>query len=511
MQPRSRRPFALIILDGWFDPGGSGPNLLSQAHTPNYSELCGQFPRSSLAASGQQVGLAGEEPGNAEAGHLTIGAGRILMADSVRVGNAVAANEFSANPVIKHAFTKAAEIGQKVHFIGLLSDAGKDSHQEALFALLRTARSVGISKAFVHCILDGLDVRPRTADVYVEALEVKMAEIGLGRIASLCGRFYAMDSRENWERTARAFTMLVHGEGERAFDPITAIRASYLRGISDEFITPIVIERAFDEQVATVANGDLVVFFNHAAEGIRQLARSLSVSDAGAAKGKVDTVCLTEYDPELKLPVAFRSDHPRYPLAEVLSLNGVRNYRITESARAEHVTEILNGRQHGFSEFEERIIIQAGNSTSLESEPESKSFKIADRAIQAIEEDRESVFVVNFPAADLVAGVAGPDRVIESAQYIDTCLGGLLSQIKKYGGAAIITSSHAGLFSPHGSGSTDLRPGDNKVPIHYFDPNRTSGLRFRQEGTLQDVAPTLLSLMGIEKPAEMTGRSLLID
>jgi len=450
-----------------------------------------------------------DEPGGPEAGHKTIGAGRVLMAESVRIRNAVASDEFARNAVLRGALSKAALSGRRVHLVGLLSDAGKESHQDTLFALLRMARSIGVKHSYAHCILDGVDVRPRTADVYVEALQVKMAEMGLGEVASLCGRFYAMDSRQNWERTARAFTMLVHGEGERARDPITAIRASYLRGISDEFITPVVIENELSEPVATVRDGDLVVFFNHGAEGMRQLARSLSVSHDGAVKGKVDTVCLTEYDPDLLLPAAFGSVPARNSLAEVFELSGVRNHRITESARAEHVTDFFNGRGHLRGELEKRIVLQTGRKDSLETGPESKSFKIADRAITSLDEDPEAVLIVNFPAADLAAAAGDPERTIESIEYIDTCLGGILDKLRQLGRAAIVTSSHPGLQSIDPSVER-IRGADNaKVPFHYFEPGLSVMPRLRADGSLEDVAPTVLRMMGIEKPYDMTGRDLL--
>lgn len=509
MFSRTRRPAALIILDGWPVPDGSSSNLLARAHTPFYSELCEQFPRSELAAAGPYVGLMDDEEGGPEAGHRTIGAGRVLMADSVRIRNAVASDEFSRNDVLRGALAKAVRSGKCVHFIGLLSDAGTESHQDSLFALLRMARSVGVERPFVHCILDGLDVRPRTADVYVEALQVKMAEIGVGRVASLCGRFFAMDSRQNWERTARAFTMLVHGEGERARDPISAIRASYLRGISDEFITPVVIENEQAEPVATVRDGDLVIFFNHGAEAMRQLARSLSVSDAGGLKGKIDAVCLTEYDADLSLPVAFGPGHARNTLAEMFDLCGVRNYRITESTRAEHVTEFFNGRGHARGELEKRLVLQAEEHQPLETGPESKSFKIADRAVTSLEGDPEAALIVNLPAADIASAGADDGRVIEAMQYVDTCLGGILERLRHLGGAAIITSSHPATHTAGVSENKAHNFRNSRVPVHYFDPSNSASHQLRADGSLEDVAPTLLRMIGIDKPSDMTGRDLL--
>ena len=344
MNSTIRRPLALIILDGWGISANGDGNALSLAHTPNYDEICARYPRTDLAAAGESVGLAFGSPGCAEAGHLNIGSGRVVQTDIARIAQAVRNGEFARNRVLQPAMAHAAASQKPVHLIGLLSDGGVHSSLENLYALLRMAKSEGVSDVLVHGILDGRDVPPRTADIYVEALEIKMADIGVGRIATLCGRFFAMDSGENWERTARAFTMLVHAEGERASDSLTAIRNSFLRGIADEFIAPIVLEKDTGVPVGTVSDGDVVIFFNHRADTMRQLTRSLAVPDIGSspAKPAVDAICMTEYDHSFNLPVAFASETEGNVLGQVLAERKIANYRISGSDRFPHVTDFFN-------------------------------------------------------------------------------------------------------------------------------------------------------------------------
>lgn len=509
MNQNDKRPLVLIILDGWGITPDRDGNGIDLAHTPNYDEICKNYPFTTLDASGTSVGLADGVPGNAEIGHRTIGAGRVVYTDASRVARSVSSGELANREVLRAAFGRAASAGTNVHFIGLLSDGGVQSSQDTLFALLRAAKLNGVSNAYVHAILDGRDVQPRTADVYVDALEIKMADIGLGRIASLCGRFYGMDSGENWERTARAFTMLVHGEGERGLDAVTAVRASFLRGISDEFIAPIVIEKGPNEPSSRVQDGDLVVFFNHRGEQMRQLVRSLAVADGSAAKPKIEALCLVEYDAAFGLPVVFPPVEEKNALPTIFEYCGIRNYRITEMSRSLHISSHLNGTVSRAGDFEKNVIVPSVGFPSFETAPESRSFKIADRAMRGIESDRSGVFVVNFPAADMVADAGDLDRTVESVQYIDTCLGGVVQKVKETGGVAIVTSSHSGcervLARPNGN--VPVTGSINPVPFHLIDPSDAE-MRLASDGTLADVAPTVLGLLGLKRPPEMSGRDL---
>lgn len=504
-----KRPVALVILDGWgYAPRTEG-NAIAIAHTPYYDEICRKYPMTTLAAAGEKVGQSEDQPGNAEVGHLNIGTGRAAQTEVERIRNAISSGEFMDNGVLNRAYVKAKENGSAVHLIGLLSDGGVHSSAESLFACLRLAKKHGLQKVFIHCILDGRDVPERTADIYVEALEIKLADIGIGRIATLCGRFFAMDANERWERTARAFTMLVHSEGERTHDAVTAIRNSFLRGISDEFISPIVIETAPDVPVTSVCNGDLVVFFNHRPDAIKQLVRSLCIPEgASGAKPMVDTVCLTEYDRAFNLPAAFRKDPEPNTLTEVLSSLQIPNIKITETSRTPHLTYFFDGGADAVQPAEQEIIV-GPLLPSTEQWPESQTFKITDRFREALDETPNGFFVINIPAASLMAESGDLAKTVAAIQYMDTCIGGIQEKVRDAGGVMMLTSTHGNCEEMiHAeSGEPNPLPTANPVPFHFVD-EKIANLKLYEGRSLEDIAPTILGVMNIDKPAEMTGSDL---
>jgi 2,3-bisphosphoglycerate-independent phosphoglycerate mutase len=503
------RPVALVILDGWGYAPRTDGNAIAIAHTPNYDEICRRFPMTVLSAAGERDGET-DVAGNAEVGHLRIGTGRAAMTESSRIRRAIASGEFMENVTLNGAFQRAAISDSSVHLIGLVSDGGVHSSTETLFALLRLAKRSGLKDVYIHCILDGLDVAPRTADVCLEALEVKIADIGVGRIATLCGRFFAMDSSEQWERTARAYTMLVHAEGERARDPVSAIRTSFLRGISDEFISPIILEREPGVAVTTLKDGDLAVFFNHRADGMRQFVRSVSLPDtSAAAKPVLETVCLTDYDPAFDLPTAFAATQEKNTLTSVLSDVAVANYKITESARVHHLTEYFDGRGDNKAPSDREIFVRSSKDGSRYGQPESESFKITDKFLRVLEASNGGVFIVNMPAADLMAESGDMTKTVAAIQYIDTCLGGICDAMRDRDGVVMITSTHGNCedMIDRDSGKHSNSPTYNPVPFHYLDA-RMSDATLRETGSLEDVAPTILGVLGVEKPPEMTGSEL---
>jgi len=505
----SRRPLALVILDGWGYSPRKERNAIAAAHTPNYDYICKRYPMTTLQASGTSVGQVAGESGNPEVGHLNLGTGRAAQTEVERIKSAVMSGEFQDNEVLNRAFARAKEKGSDVHLIGLLSDAGIHSSTENLFAIIRLAKKHELSNVFIHGILDGLDVPPRTADVYLEAVEVKLGDIGVGRIATLCGRSFAMDTAERWERTARAFTMLVHAEGERNTDAVSAIRNSFLRGISDEFISPIVIESSPDTAVAKVKQDDLVVFFNHRADGVRQLVRSLCIADESTSvKPGVDTVCLIEYDRAFNLPAAFRHTPEAGTLTEALNANEIANHKITEAARFQHLTHFFDGGADQSGPFEEQVLVPGGSLFTLE-RPESQSFKIADRVLRGLESSPSGVFVANLPAADLTAPGGHFDKTVAAVQFLDTCLGGICDAVREAGGIVVVTSSHGGCEEMPPAGEGPRRMTSNPVPFHVIDDS-VDDLLLRDGGVLADVAPTILGMLGIEKPSQMTGSDLRV-
>jgi 2,3-bisphosphoglycerate-independent phosphoglycerate mutase len=513
MNETSKRPLALIILDGWGHSPKTDGNAIALAHTPNYDEICRKYPRTYLSAAGLRVGMKPDTAGSAEIGHLNIGAGRIVQADATRISNAIKSGEFFDNKVLKQVFENAKEKGAPVHLVGLLSDSDIHSSPEHLFALLRMAKKAGVKEVFIHGILDGRDVPARSADVYVDAIEIKMADVGIGEIATLCGRYFAMDETRQWERTARAYTMLVHAEGERSTDAVTAIRSSFLRGISDEFISPIVLERRDGEPIATVKSGDTVIFFNHRGDSMRQLVKSLAVADlndeSGLIKPVIDAVCLTEYDRSFGLPVAFSTEAEANVLTQIFAEKGISNSRLTEGERFAHLTYFLNGGVELELPFEQRVQVHVPKAMNFDAPPEMGSFKITDKLLRGLEAGQTEVFIVNLPAADLVARAGNIEKTIEAVQFVDTCLGAVLEKIREVDGIAIITSSHGNCeeMADLLTGKANPLPTANPVPFHYID-ERANGLSLYDSGALEDVAPTILGILGIGKPAEMTGIDL---
>ncbi|MGH9821473.1 MAG: 2,3-bisphosphoglycerate-independent phosphoglycerate mutase, partial [Pyrinomonadaceae bacterium] len=446
-------------------------------------------------------------------GHLNLGAGRIVRTDKCRIDDAIGSEEFFENRVLVDAMQNAVRRGSSVHFAGLLSDAGIHSSAEHLFALLRLAKRLDLPEVYVHCFLDGRDVPVKTADIYVEALEVKMDEIGIGRIATLCGRHFAMDSEGSWDRTARAYTMMVHAEGEGVPEPKKAIRDAFVRGYSDEFVRPIIVENETGGPVGPVRDGDVVIFFNHRGDSLRQLADSLAASgDAGAfafSKPRIEIVFMTEYDDLLNALVAFPSQPIQNSLVEVLAENDRPSFRITETERVAHLGDFFGQSVH--NEMSNSDIVHSVDSTQRASKPEMSSFKLADRLIGRLDSDNNGFYVINLPAPALMAESGDLEKTVEAVQFVDTCLGGILDKIREKNGVAIVTASHAGCeeMRQRSSGGQTYRASPNPVPFHLFDSDGKFR-NLRSGGAIEDVAPTILGILGLGKPSEMTGNDLRV-
>ena len=508
-----KRPLALVILDGWGHSTSEDGNAIAAANTPNYDFLCKNYPKTLLEASGDRVGLLPETPGNSEVGHLNLGMGRVFQTERARILKSIQSGTFFKNSALKNAFSKARANKSSVHFVGLLSDGNVHSSMETLFALLRMAKDEDCGdRTFVHGILDGRDTSEQTADVFVEALQIKAADIGCGRIATLCGRSYAMDRAENWDRTARAFTLLVHSDGERAFDPVAAIRGSYLRGIADEFVRPIVIERKPGIPMTSIKDGDVVVFFNHRADRMRQLVSSLAVPDKEAgqnsAKPNVHAVCMTQYDSQFRLPVAFKAEKEANVLANVFADHGVINCRLAETEKYAHVTYFFNGGSESEHSNERRLLVPSPKVVT----EKMACFGVTENLLKGLDAGRDDVFIVNLASADMIAHTGDFDKTVEAVQSVDRCLGEILTKIRQVDGVALITSDHGNCeeMSLSENGGPKSTHTLNPVPFHIV-ANNLNGLKLRKNGALEDVAPTILGILGIDKPLEMTGNDLRID
>jgi 2,3-bisphosphoglycerate-independent phosphoglycerate mutase len=509
-------PLALIVLDGFgYSPAREG-NAIALASMPFYNEILETYPHTLLQASGECVGLPTGVMGNSNVGHLCLGAGRVLRTDVERINYEIESGEFLQNEALNGAMDNALKDDRALHLMGLLSDGLVHSSQEHLYALLRMAHDKGLQRVYVHCFLDGRDTPPMSAYGYVEALQVKCAEIGCGRIATVCGRYYAMDRDKRWERTERAYRMLTDAAGERVIDPVVAIKESYERGVSDEFVEPMVVTRAREEgaPVATISDGDSVIFFNFRADRARQITSALTQTpfnefDVARRPAAINYVCFAEYDKTFNLPVAFPKTQPHNILADVFASVGVRNYRMAETEKYAHVTYFFNGGTEREYPHERRLLVPSPKVATYDLAPEMSAFKVTDKILRAIEEGETDVFIVNFANPDMVGHTGNLEKTIEAVQHVDTCLGWIMRGLRTARGRCLITADHGNCEQmidpttgqPHTAHTTNL------VPFHLID-EAARGLRLREGGALEDVAPTMLGLLGLDKPAEMSGRDL---
>ncbi len=510
---KQKGPLALIILDGFGHSDAREGNAVALAQMPFYDELREKYPHTLIEASGTCVGLPTGVMGNSEVGHLNMGAGRVIMTDIRRIDYSVETGDFFQNPAFVTAMDNARARGGALHLMGLLSDGLVHSSQEHLYALLRMAKERGLSRAYVHCFLDGRDTPPSSAHLYVKGLQDRTAEMGFGEVATLCGRYYAMDRDNRWERTKRAYDLLVRGEGERAFDPLAAIRRSSERGVTDEFVEPVVVTRADGSPVATIRDGDAVVFFNFRADRARQLTRALAVEAFDgfpvSDRPKVDYVCFTLYDQTFGLPIAFPQLRHKNILAEVFAAVGVRNYRLAETEKYAHVTYFFNGGTEQEYPSERRLLVPSPRVATYDLMPEMAAFKVTDKIIRAVEERETDVFIVNFANPDMVGHTGNLAKTIEAVQYIDTCLGWITKALRTARGRCLITADHGNceqMLDPV-TGQPHTAHTSNPVPFHLIDPD-SLGVKLRPDGALEDVAPTILGLLDLPQPADMTGRDL---
>ena len=481
----------LVILDGWgIAPAGPG-NAVELARTPVFDDLWARYPHTQLAASGEAVGLPAGQMGNSEVGHLTIGSGRILLQDLMRVNRAIADRSFFDIDALIQAFARARERDGAVHLLGLVSHGGVHSHIEHLLALLELAEQADMSnRTWIHAFTDGRDVSPFSA-------AHDLGELPAGRIATVCGRYYAMDRDHRWDRTERALDAILGGVGEHADEALAAVQASYERGVTDEFIEPVVIHG----RPRLDASADAAVFFNFRPDRSRQLARRLV--DAG-----VDLTTMTRYSDELDVPVAFAEQEVSDTLAEVLSRHAVRQLHVAETEKYAHVTYFFNGGEETEWEGETRILTPSPRDVpSYDHKPEMSAAEVAERFCGEIGSGY-GFAVINFANPDMVGHTGSIPAVIAAVETTDACLGRVVDATAAAGGACLVTADHGNAermleddgVSPHTAHTT------NPVPLILTDASAA----LRDGGELSDLAPTVLDLLGLEQPAAMTGRSLLV-
>jgi 2,3-bisphosphoglycerate-independent phosphoglycerate mutase len=471
----------LIILDGWgCAPPGPG-NAVELADTPNFDRLWRTYPHTTLLASGEAVGLPPGQMGNSEVGHLTIGSGRILLQDLVRVNKAIEDGSFFENEALKGAF----ERGDRVHLLGLVSYGGVHSHIDHLRALLRFAPE----KTWIHAFTDGRDVSPHSA-------VNDLAELPVDRIATVCGRYYAMDRDGRWDRTQRAFDAIVHGVGEEAEDPIEAVRRSYERGITDEFIEPITVSGRPRLQPGT----DAAIFFNFRPDRARQLTLKLIEIDA-------DLTTMTRYRADLEVPVAFPEQEVRETLAEVLAEHDVRQLHVAETEKYAHVTYFFNGGREQEWAGETRILVPSPRDVpSYDHKPEMSAGEVTARFVDELERDGYGFAVVNFANPDMVGHTGSIPATVKAVETVDGCLGKIAAAVERKGGVSLVTADHGNAEQLLEEDGVSLHTAHttNPVPLIVTDPEVT----LRDTGELSDLVPTVLGFLGFKQPLQMTGKSL---
>ncbi|MDY0087788.1 MAG: 2,3-bisphosphoglycerate-independent phosphoglycerate mutase [Coriobacteriia bacterium] len=507
-------PLCLIIMDGYGLAEPTEANAIAAAHTPALDELFATCPHTTLKPSGEAVGLPEGQMGNSEVGHLNIGAGRVVYQELTRISKAIADGSFFENAVLLKAIDSAVTAGRAVHLMGLLSDGGVHSHQEHLHALVQLAKMRGAEQVFVHCFLDGRDVPPESGRGFVEALERYLAAEHAGRIASVMGRYYAMDRDNRWERVELAWRALVDGEGVLATSASEAVARSYAEGVTDEFVKPTVIcDPVNATPLGVVRDGDCVVFFNFRPDRARELTRAFTDPAFGGFERRswpaVHFVCLTEYDPAIPAPVAFPKDLLCCVLADVLAEHGLRQLHIAETEKYAHVTFFLNGGAEAPKAGEERILVPSPPVATYDLKPEMSAPEVTTALVDAIEQERADVYIVNYANCDMVGHTGVFAAAVAAVEAVDAGVACVVSAIEKRGGSVIVTADHgnAELMTDPESGGAFTAHTLSDVPLIVCD-RRVGALQ--DGGILADVAPTILALLGIEPPEEWTGRSLLV-
>lgn len=507
----------LIIMDGWGEAPSGPYNAVSTADTPNIDRLREKYPTTLITPFGLDVGLPQGQMGNSEVGHLNLGAGRIVYQPLTRVSKAIADGDFFTNEALTGAMENAKAKGTALHLMGLVSDGGVHSHNSHLYALLEMAKKYGLTEVYVHCYMDGRDVPPASGKDYIIELEKKIEAIGVGRIASVAGRFYAMDRDNIWERVQRAYDALVTGMGVTAPDAVTAMEQSYDKGETDEFVQPTVVLDS-GKPVATIRENDSVIFFNFRPDRARQLARCFIDPDfTGFERAKgyfpVYFVSMTTYDATFtNIHVAFGPLHYDNTLGEYLSKKGLAQLRIAETQKYAHVTYFFNGGVETPNEGEDRVLIDSPKIENFADKPEMSAYEVTDEVVKRIESGAYDAVIMNYANCDMVGHTGEMDAAVAAVEAVDKCVGRVVDAVEKTGGQLIITADHGNaekMWDEVNNEPYTAHTSDRPVPLIVVD-DRHIGAALRSGGRLADVAPTLLDIMGLQKPEEMTGESLII-
>ena len=504
-----KKPLILMILDGFGFRAESYGNAIQAAHKPNLDRLFSQNPVTHIGASGMNVGLPDGQMGNSEVGHTNIGAGRIVYQELTRITKSIQDGDFFANPELTAAMESCREKGTSLHLMGLLSDGGVHSHNSHLYALVEMAKKFGLEKVYLHCFLDGRDVPPTSGKDYVADCQKKLQEIGAGKIATVMGRYYAMDRDNRWERVQKAYDAMVLGEGVENCDPVAAVQASYDADVTDEFVVPTVCAKG-----AEISPDDSVVFFNFRPDRARQITRTLVDPEFSGFERKkgffnVKFVCMTQYDASMpNVSVAFKPQSLKNTFGEYISDKGLTQLRIAETEKYAHVTFFFNGGVETVYPGEDRCLVNSPKVATYDLKPEMSAYEVTENVLERIASGRYDVIILNFANCDMVGHTGVFDAAKAAVEAVDQCVGKVVDAIVANGGVALITADHGNadqMYEPDGSPFT----AHTTNPVPFCVVNYPCKLR-EEGGKLADIAPTMLKILGLEQPAEMDGQSLIL-
>ena len=510
----SKRPTVLLILDGYGLSERTEHNAIAMADTPVMDRLMKEYPFVKGNASGLAVGLPEGQMGSSEVGHLNMGAGRIVYQDLVRITKDIESGGFFENEAILKAMDNAKEKGTSLHIFGLLSDGGVHSHNTHLYTLLELAKRRGLEKVYVHCFTDGRDTPPESGEDYIRALQEEMDRIGCGRIATVAGRYYAMDRDNHWDRIEKAYRAITLGEGETAANATEAVTQSYAKGETDEFILPTVIKED-GTPTAVVGDGDSVIFFNFRSDRAREMTRVFCCDefdgfDRGPRK-QVTYVCFTDYDATIpNKEVAFEKETMTNTFGEWLAANGLKQARIAETEKYAHVTSFFNGGKDDPCEGEDRFLIPSPQVATYDLQPEMSAPAVCDTLVEKIRSGGYDVIIANFANSDMVGHTGVEKAAVEAVEYLDECIGRVVEAIIEVDGQLLICADHGNAEVMLDEETGEPWTAHTSNPVPFILVNYDPAYQLREGGCLADIAPTLIEMMGMEKPAEMTGESLLI-
>ena len=502
-----KKPLVLMILDGFGIAPVEG-NAIAAANKPNLDKIFAENPHTQIGASGMDVGLPDGQMGNSEVGHTNIGAGRIVYQELTRITKSAQDGDMDKNEALLKAMNNAKDNGKALHLMGLLSDGGVHSHNTHLYALLEMAKRMGLEKVFIHCFMDGRDVPPSSGKDYVKELMDKLEEIGVGKIATVMGRYYAMDRDNRWERVEKAYAAMVYGEGEQADCPLCAMQNSYDKEVTDEFVVPTVVKGA-----EPISEGDSVIFYNFRPDRAREITRTLVDPDFTGFERKkgffpLTYVCMTQYDATMpNVEVAYKPESLVNTFGEYISNKGLTQLRIAETEKYAHVTFFFNGGVEKQYPGEDRILVKSPAVATYDLQPEMSAYEVTDKMVEAVKSGKYDALILNYANCDMVGHTGVFEAAVKAVEAVDTCVGRVVEAVKEMGGCVLLTADH---------GNADKMVDDDGTP---FTAHTTNPVPFcvinhpcqlREGGRLADIAPTMLKVLGLEQPAEMTGESIIL-